>query len=106
VHLSTKRDAAVTTRDLSSGSVRLAPEPVVAGTDGASRLTFEQLPLLLTAAEAANLLRTTRKAIYARAERGLLPGAVRDRRRLLVRRDDLLRSLEERRAPSPGETRR
>jgi excisionase family DNA binding protein len=67
---------------------------------------FDQLPLLLTAAETANLLRTTRRAVYARAERGLLPGAIRDGRRLLVRRDDLLRYLEERRAPSPAEIRR
>jgi excisionase family DNA binding protein len=64
---------------------------------------FDQLPLLLTAAEAANLLRTTRRAVYARAERGLLPGAIRDGRRLLVRRDDLLRYLEGRRTPLPGE---
>ena len=69
-------------------------------------VTPAELPYLLTAAEAAALLRTTRAAIYARAERGLLPGAVRDGRRLLVRRDDLLRSLIERRAASPGGTRR
>lgn len=60
------------------------------------------LPYFLTPAEAAALLRTTKKAIYARAERGLLPGAVRDGRRLLVRRDELLGSLTERRATSPG----
>lgn len=66
----------------------------------------QDLPFFLTAEEAATLLRTTRAAIYARAERGLLPGAVRDGRRLLVRRDELLRSLEERRAASPGGTRR
>jgi excisionase family DNA binding protein len=62
------------------------------------------LPFFLTAAEAASVLRTTKGAIYARAARGLLPGAVRDGRRLLVRRDDLLKSLEERRAASPGDT--
>jgi excisionase family DNA binding protein len=60
---------------------------------------FDQLPLLLTATEAAALLRTTRRAVYARAERGLLPGALRDGRRLLVCRDDLLRYLEDRLAP-------
>jgi excisionase family DNA binding protein len=64
------------------------------------------LPFLLTADETATLLRTTRKAIYARAERGLLPGVIRDGRRLLVRRDDLLSWLDERRAASPGGTRR
>jgi hypothetical protein len=65
-----------------------------------------QLPYLLTADEAAALLRTTRRAVYARAERGLLPGIVYDGRRLLVRRDVLLRSLTERRTASPGGTRR
>lgn len=64
------------------------------------------LPFFLTADEAAALLRTTRKAIYARAERGLLPGAVHDGRRILVRRDELLRSLSEGRATSPGGRRR
>jgi excisionase family DNA binding protein len=66
----------------------------------------DELPYLLTPEEVASLLRTTRKAIYARAERGLLPGVVRDGRRLLVLRDELLRSLGERRAASPGGTRR
>jgi excisionase family DNA binding protein len=48
------------------------------------------LPLLLTADETASLLRTTRKAVYAMAERRRLPGVVRVHRRLLVQRDDLL----------------
>jgi excisionase family DNA binding protein len=65
-----------------------------------------QLPFLLTADEAAALLRTSRRAIYARAERGLLPGVIYDGRRVLVRRDDLLRSLSERRTASPGGSRR
>jgi len=64
------------------------------------------LPYLLTAGEAAALLRTTQKAIYPRAERGLLPGLVRDGRRVLVRRDELLRSLSEGRATSPEGHRR
>lgn len=58
-------------------------------------------PEFLTVDEAAELLRTTPGAIRARATRGQLPGLVRDGRRLLVRRDALLRALE-RRAPSPG----
>ena len=62
--------------------------------------------LLLTTDETAALLRTTRKAIYAMAERGSLPGVVRVGRRLLVRRDVLLESLCERRAASPGGSRR
>jgi excisionase family DNA binding protein len=56
---------------------------------------FDQLPLLLTVAETAALLRTTARAIYARAERGLLPGVIRDGRRVLIDRDDLLRYLGE-----------
>lgn len=48
------------------------------------------LPLLLTADEAAELLRTSRRGIYAMAQSAQLPGAVRIGRRLLVRRDDLL----------------
>jgi excisionase family DNA binding protein len=61
---------------------------------------------LLTADEAAALLRTSRKAIYAMAERRQLPGITRIGRRLLVRRDVLLSWLDERRAASPGGTRR
>lgn len=51
------------------------------------------LPYWLTVAEAAVWLRTTPKALYARVDRQTLPGAVRDGRRLLVRRDALLKSL-------------
>lgn len=38
---------------------------------------------LLTVDEVAALLRTTRKAIYTKVERGVLPGVVRDGKRLL-----------------------
>jgi len=48
------------------------------------------LPRLLTPAEAAEVLRTSKGAIYAMAERAQLPGAIRIGRRLLIRRDDLL----------------
>ena len=48
----------------------------------------------LTAQEAAELLRTSRKAIYALAKRGQLPGARKFRRRLLVCRAELLRAIE------------
>jgi excisionase family DNA binding protein len=64
----------------------------------------KNLPFLLTADEVAALLRTSRKAVYALAERGLLPGVTRLGRRLLVNRDDLLGWLERSRAPSPKET--
>ena len=43
-----------------------------------------KLPVLLTSGEVAQLLRTTRKAVYARVERGQLPGVVRLGRRVLV----------------------
>lgn len=69
-------------------------------------LELSALPPLLKAEEVATLLRTTRKAVYAMTERAALPGAVHIGRRLLVHRDDLLRWLDERRAPSPGRTRR
>ncbi len=51
-------------------------------------------PIFLTPEETAELLRTTRKAIYSRAERGQLPGVRRFGRRLLVRRDELLRAID------------
>lgn len=59
------------------------------------------LPLMLKADEVAELLRTTRKAVYAMVERGVLPGVTRIGRRLLFHRDDLLRWLDRNRSPSP-----
>jgi excisionase family DNA binding protein len=53
--------------------------------------------------EAADLLRTTRRAIYAMIERRQLPGVIRVRRRVLLRADDLLDWLNQKRAPSPEE---
>jgi excisionase family DNA binding protein len=48
------------------------------------------LPMLLTVDEAAHLLRTSRRAIYAMMGRHQLPGVVHIRRRVLVRSADLL----------------
>ena len=62
-----------------------------------------RLPVLLTIDEAADLLRTTRRAIYAMVERHQLPGVIRIRRRVLLRADDLLHWLDQKRAPSPKE---
>ena len=64
------------------------------------------LPLLLTPDEVADLLRTTRTAVYAMAERGQLPGVTRIGRRLLVNRKRLIDSLDQKSALSPKESRR
>ena len=73
---------------------------------GTAPLKVESLPPLMTAAETAELLRTTRKAIYMMAEKGQLPGVMRLGRRLLIHRDDVLRWLDRSRAPSSEEERR
>ena len=52
------------------------------------------LPMLLTVDDAADLLRTTRRAVYAMVERRQLPGVIRLRRRVLFRSDDLLDWLD------------
>ena len=61
------------------------------------------VPVLLTVDEAANLLRTTRRGIYAMIARRQLPGVIHIRRRVLVRATDLLHWLDQKRAPSPEE---
>jgi excisionase family DNA binding protein len=66
------------------------------------------LPRLLTIDEVADLLRTSRKAIYTQISRGALPGVIRLPRRLLVDRARLLDWLDKRRAaslPTQGEQR-
>jgi len=60
-------------------------------------------PLLLTAEDAAALLRTTRTAVYAMVSRGQLPGVTRLGRRVLFRTQDLLDWLDQNRVPSPKE---
>lgn len=59
-----------------------------------------ELPALLTSGEAADLLRTSRKAIYAMIERRQLPGVVRVGRRVLLRQDVLLSWLGQKSEPS------
>lgn len=69
-----------------------------ARSDGSGRL-----PMLFTVDDAADLLRTTRSAIYAMVERRQLPGVIRVRRRVLFCARDLLNWLDQNRAPSPKE---
>jgi excisionase family DNA binding protein len=59
-----------------------------------------KLPVLLTSGEVAQLLRTTRKAVYAMVERGQLPGVVRLGRRVLFRESALVDWLGQKSAPS------
>ena len=63
-------------------------------------VTPQSLPALLTCAEVAELLRTTRKAVYAMVERGQLPGVVRLGNRVLFRQDAMLDFLRQKSAPS------
>lgn len=58
------------------------------------------LPLLLSAGETAEVLRTTKTAVYAMVARGQLPGVTRIGRRVLVSSDELLDWLDQKRAPS------
>ena len=63
-------------------------------------MTLDELPFLLTAGDLAKLLRSSRKAVYAMAERGQLPGVTKIGRRVLFRRDDLLLWLDQKRTRS------
>ena len=92
--------------DTTSTRIRADREPDVHRVDGRPTATTNSTDVLLTVDETAALLRTSRKAIYAMAERAQLPGVTRIGRRLLVHRDDLRCWLDERRAASPGGIRR
>lgn len=58
------------------------------------------LPMFLTADDAAALLRTSRKAIYAMIERRQLPGVTRLGKRVLVRTETLVHYLDQQGASS------
>lgn len=58
------------------------------------------VPHLLTIDEVAEMLRTTRKAIYALIYKGALPGVIRLSRRLLVDRANLVDWLDQNRTVS------
>ena len=72
--------------------------PLTSQVDGAR--TAQTLPLLLTVPEAARLLRTTPRGVYAMVERRQLPGVVRIRRRVLFRTAALLDWVHQKSAPS------
>jgi excisionase family DNA binding protein len=65
-----------------------------------------ELPHLLTAGEAATLLRTSRRAIYVMVERHQLPGVTRIGRRVLFRSAALLDWLDQKSALSQKEYKR
>ena len=66
------------------------------------RVKHHDLPVLLDTAEVADVLRTSKKAIYAMIERRQLPGVVRIGRRVLLREEALLDWLRQRSSPSFG----
>lgn len=66
------------------------------------RLASLTLPVLLTPAEVAAWLKTTISAVYAKAERGTLPGATRLGRRLYFIRAELLAYVEQGRVSQSG----
>ena len=61
-----------------------------------ARRQQDRLPIYLTVDEVAEILRTTRVAIYTMVQRQQLPGVRRIGRRVLVRRASLLCWVEER----------
>ncbi len=73
-----------------------------AGESPTNRIHAE-LPDLVTADEVGAWLKITRKAVYAKAERGTLPGATYIGRRLYFIRSVLLRCVEQGRVPEMGD---
>ena len=64
------------------------------------RVKQHNLPVLLDTAQVAEVLRTSRKGVWAMLERGQLPGVVRIGRRVLFREDALLDLLRQKSSPS------
>ena len=65
-----------------------------------SVVSGQKLPVLLTVSEAAQLLRTTPRGVYAMVERRQIVGVVRIRRRVLFRTQALLDWVHQKSAPS------
>ena len=87
--------------DLARALLRSEAEPRRSWTAQMHRLNDR--PVLQTVDEVAALLRTSPTAVYAMVARRQLPGVTRLGRRVLFRTDDLLRWLDQNRAPSPKE---
>ena len=64
------------------------------------RTIARRMPMLLTVDDVAELLRTSKRAIYTMIERRQVPGVVRIGRRVLLRSDELLHWLNQKSAPS------
>lgn len=93
-------------RNIQADTLESTPVEVQAGVEvgelvGRTCACGRRLPMLMSADEVAELLRTSRRAIYTMLERGQLPGAVRIGRRVLFRSEDLVGWLAECRVPSP-----
>ena len=58
-----------------------------------------EVPALLTPAEVAGLLRTSRKVVYEMIRLGRLPGVTRFGRKVLLRRDRVAQYILEREEP-------
>jgi excisionase family DNA binding protein len=82
-------------------AVELRPARLPRTRQTATKDTSGREPTLLTIDEVAEILRTSRKAIYGLIERHQLPGVVYIGRRVLVRRTTLLEWLREKEVSSP-----
>jgi excisionase family DNA binding protein len=74
--------------------------PVHPSQPGRDAATRHGLPKLLTSGEVAELLRTTRKAVYALVERRQIPGVIRIGRRVLFQQHALVDWLGQKSSPS------
>ena len=76
--------------------------PIAASTTRTNRVV-QRCPFCSRSTKRPICCAQRRRAIYAMIERRQLPGVIRVRRRVLLRADDLLDWLDQKRAPSPEE---